>query len=119
MKYDLVKPCDSCPFRIRTTMRLTRHRAVEISSMMLDSQGGTFPCHKTVDYSENDEPDTGEQHCAGALIFAEKHQVATQMMRIAERLGIYDHKKLLPYHHLVFSSMPKLVAWLTRDRLPE
>jgi hypothetical protein len=32
--------------------------------------------------------------CAGALIFAEKNGNATQMMRIAERLGMYDPRKL-------------------------
>jgi hypothetical protein len=35
------------------------------------------------------------RHCAGALIFAEKNENATQMMRIAERLGMYDPRKMM------------------------
>lgn len=33
-------------------------------------------------------------HCAGALIFNEKRGYANQMMRISERLGMYDASKL-------------------------
>jgi hypothetical protein len=58
---------------------------------------GEFPCHKS---AETDE-ETGEYHatqesvhCAGALIFNEKRKRPHQMMRIAERLGMYDYTKL-------------------------
>jgi hypothetical protein len=33
-------------------------------------------------------------HCAGALIFLEKREEPHQMMRICERLGMYDRTKL-------------------------
>lgn len=33
------------------------------------------------------------RHCAGALILLEKIERPSQMMRIAERLGIYDRFK--------------------------
>lgn len=33
-------------------------------------------------------------HCAGALIFNEKRHTPNQMMRICERLGFYDARKL-------------------------
>ena len=36
----------------------------------------------------------GEAHCAGALILLEKLNLPSQMMRIAERLGMYDRRKL-------------------------
>ena len=66
--------------------------------MMLDSQGGTFPCHKTAKGEHDDSGEyheTGDEiHCAGALIFAEKNGNATQMMRISERFGEYDHTAL-------------------------
>ena len=34
------------------------------------------------------------EHCAGALIFLEAQEQPNQMMRIAERLGLYDRRKL-------------------------
>ena len=58
---------------------------------------GSFHCHNTGDQ----EKETGDYiatenslHCAGALIFLEKRNKPNQMMRIAERLGIYDRTKL-------------------------
>lgn len=61
---------------------------------------GEFPCHKTADL--NDDEEGGSQyeagkksvHCAGALIFLEKRNAPHQMMRIAERLGMYNYTKL-------------------------
>lgn len=102
MDYTLTSPCANCPFRKTKAGMITPGRAFEISDMMLDRQGGQFPCHKTVDYSavedvEEDAQVTEKtQHCAGALIFAEKiGKHGTQMMRIMERLGMYDAKKLM------------------------
>ena len=66
--------------------------------------GGEFPCHKTVDYDHYDKEDeygepyynpTGkESMCAGALIIFEANEDSNQMMRIMERLGMYDRTKL-------------------------
>jgi hypothetical protein len=64
-----------------------------------------FDCHKTLDYSETDECDEqGEPLeaartdrtaiCAGFAVIAEMADRPTQMMRIAERLGMYDPKRL-------------------------
>ena len=105
MKFNMTTPCGNCPFlRTSKAIRLTRERVEEIAGMMLDSQGGVFPCHKTTVEGEDDEggcdlvdgPNT--LHCAGALIFAEKNGTATQMMRIAERFNHdgngYDPRKL-------------------------
>lgn len=88
----MTTPCAECPFlRTKGAVRLRRGRIEEIAGMMLDSGGGTFPCHKTMDTPR-------ETHCAGALIFAEKNGNATQMMRIAERINHngtgYDPRKL-------------------------
>lgn len=46
-----------------------------------------------------DEPpaipgDKNEQHCAGAMIILERLERPNQMMRICERLGLYDRRKL-------------------------
>lgn len=59
---------------------------------------GEFHCHETVDYcSEDGDGRTTErtQVCAGFLILREKMKHPNQMMRIAERLGVYSHKRLM------------------------
>lgn len=89
MNYKLTTPCAECPFLIGsgfTYRSLVAHA------------GGEFPCHKACDVEEatgNFVP-RGEKtpHCAGALIFLEKQDAPHQMMRIAERLGMYDRSKL-------------------------
>jgi hypothetical protein len=59
-------------------------------------EGATFSCHKTTKHDDDGEPvrTRNEMHCAGALILIEKEGWSTQMMRIAERLGMYDASKL-------------------------
>jgi hypothetical protein len=100
MNYSMIKHCSNCPFLKEGGVPLRKSRIREIGGMMLSGQGGTFPCHKTVDYRDDEEngcyhPTEGNSHCAGALIFAEKGNPAgTQMMRIAERIGLYDRRKL-------------------------
>jgi hypothetical protein len=91
MHFKLKRPCEDCPFLKEGGIRLRKARAEEIGGMMLSSDGGTFACHKTTDSGGSEGP---EQHCAGALIFAEKHHTATQSMRVAERLRMYDFTKL-------------------------
>lgn len=98
MKYTLRRPCKNCPFRSDIRGYLTQERAEEIVDGLM--RGGTFSCHKTNDFEEGDDgwTETVEteksQHCAGALIFLEKNDAPNQMMRIAERLGLYDRTKL-------------------------
>lgn len=98
MKFDLKKPCDNCPFRSDRVFYLHEERVEEILHGMIEEQR-TVTCHKTIDYSKEDEsgehiaqPD--DQHCAGALILLEKINRPNQMMRIAERCGFYDRTKL-------------------------
>lgn len=97
MEFDLKKPCDNCPFLREGGIRLTVPRVRDIAEGMLDSQGVTFPCHKTtVDDGEGDlKEGPNSRHCAGALIFAEKNGNATQMMRVMERLHAYDAASLM------------------------
>lgn len=91
MKFDLRRPCNNCPFRNDITPFIRPERAEEI----LTSQGD-FPCHKTTDIETDDDGETirsnqdCEHHCAGFLILLEKEGVPNQMMRISERLGMYD-----------------------------
>ena len=93
MKYDLRKPCDNCPFRSDITPFIRPDRAEEIAS-----SDGEFPCHKTTEFSDEEDPEPinrdAEHHCAGFLILREKIEQPSQMMRICERLGLYDRTKL-------------------------
>lgn len=105
MRFNLIRPCDDCPFLKHGGIRLRKARAEEIGGMMISRDGGTFACHKTTDSGGSEGP---VQHCAGALVFAEKNEIATQAMRIAERLQMYDHTKLQG-HDDVFDTLEEMV----------
>lgn len=121
MDYDMKKPCETCPFRRGTVMRLREGRVEEIVSNMLNPGGGEFPCHKTIINNDDDEgfsqtPHT--KHCAGALIFAEKNERMNQMMRFAERFGAYDPVALMADQEVVdsvFDDYDEMLEWLTQD----
>lgn len=88
MKYNLTEPCDECPFLIGSGFKLSRLR---------QHASGEFPCHKSckTDHEGNFVPRNEKTpHCAGALIFNEKRDQPHQMMRISERIGMYDRRKL-------------------------
>lgn len=94
--YGLTSPCDNCPFRtdVKPYIRAARVREIERSL-----ERAEFPCHKTTKHEDDGEgsvyvPSGGEIHCAGALILMEKEGRSSQMMRIGERLGLYDPSKL-------------------------
>lgn len=97
MKYTLRRPCAKCPFRTDVHPYLTRGRAIEIARGLMR---GDFACHSTLDYSDDENGDCEgkdtdkTQHCAGALIMLEHMEQPHQMMRICERLGLYDRTKL-------------------------
>jgi len=115
MEYKLNRPCNNCPFLKKGGVRLRPERACDIARGALGPQGGTFACHKTTIDCEDDRDGFGErgvgprtQHCAGALAFSENHERPTQMMRIAERLRMYDASKL-EGRDLVFDSVAAMV----------
>lgn len=94
MNYKLTTPCDACPFLIGSGFKWTQ---------LLAYTRGEFGCHKACDlvegpdgYGSTYQPKVGTKtpHCAGALIFLEKQNRPHQMMRICERLGLYDRTKL-------------------------
>lgn len=97
MNFNLTKPCKDCPFRTDIRPYLTMERAEEIVEALTTMQG-TFACHKTTKPSEDDDLEMvttdKSEHCAGALIMLEHIEQPNQMMRIAERLGMYDRTKL-------------------------
>ncbi len=91
MKYTMSKPCDACPFLKKMSHGFTMRRLRELIGE------GSFHCHKSGDNDEESGdfvPTENSVHCAGALIFLEKRNQPNQMMRIAERLGMYDRTKL-------------------------
>lgn len=89
MNYAMTEPCDECPFLIGSGF--TYRSLVEYAS-------GEFACHKACKIDEETStyvPRSDKTpHCAGALIFLEKQDKPHQMMRILERLGMYDRTKL-------------------------
>lgn len=91
MKYTMTAPCDQCPFLGTPQMKngFTIRRLKEFAS-------GEFPCHQTAEADEEGDYVATDKsvHCAGALIFNEKRNTPNQIMRICERLGIYDRTKL-------------------------
>src|SRR5690348_9305882 len=99
MKFSMTAPCPKCPFRTDIPTFLRKARAREIADALTRHQQ-TFQCHQTVDYSRADDAGNGNdrtpnaQHCAGALIMLEHMGQPNQMMRIMERLGGYDCRKL-------------------------
>lgn len=93
MNYTKISPCDNCPFRKDKPFPLPADRVEEIRDGL---ERGEFPCHKTtVDTEDGDRQETDKSlHCAGALILLEKLEQPSQMMRICERIGLYDRTKL-------------------------
>ncbi len=88
MKYTKRTPCPDCPFLRGTEQAFTDHRLHQFAS-------GEFPCHKTAKIQDGGFTATRESvHCAGALIYLEKRNAPHQMMRIAKRIGMYDHTQL-------------------------
>lgn len=89
MHYKMKTPCDACPF--------LKGSGFSLASLKRHASG-EFACHKQCDLSEDgfyeQKPGNKSAHCAGALIFLEKLGQPHQMMRIAERLGMYDAAKL-------------------------
>lgn len=84
-------PCSNCPFRKDVPIYLHRERRYEIAQSIID--GHDFSCHKTVDYDveDDEEPNTADSKiCAGAAKSILLQGGTTQMMRIAERLGMAD-----------------------------
>lgn len=94
MNFNCKTPCKNCPFRSDKEPFITGERAEEIVESL--ESGQSFPCHKTINYSGGEDGSVTErsQFCAGALIMLEKMEQPNQMMRIGERLGLYDHRKL-------------------------
>lgn len=93
--FALKRPCGNCPFRSDKLPFLDRDRAQQIADSLEDD--ASFHCHKTLSYdTEDGAPEVTEtsKHCAGAMITMEREGKANQMMRIGERLGLYNPEDL-------------------------
>ncbi len=95
MNFNLKKPCKDCPFRKDVKPYLHKRRCKEILSALFD-QDGTFSCHKKNGYDDDGGAieTRDSEHCAGATILLEKENSPNQLMRIAERLRLYDRRKI-------------------------
>lgn len=88
MRYTMTEPCDACPFLIGSGFTF---------QSLVEHARGEFACHKACELDEDGdyvERSDKTPHCAGALIFLEKQERPHQMMRICERLGLYDRTTL-------------------------
>lgn len=104
MRFDLKRPCAQCPYtRGDTAVRLPESRTASLISYALEEPGSTFPCHKTV---RNE--DVEEQFCAGLLLFAEKQQVETHMLRMAKVMRLYNPEDMSG-HENVFDSAEEMM----------
>jgi hypothetical protein len=94
MEFTMTKPCKDCPFLAEMKDFFPMRRLRQFAD------NGTFPCHKTAEVRDDEDGGSGytataeSLACAGALIFNEKRNRPNQMMRIAERLGMYNRRKL-------------------------
>jgi hypothetical protein len=102
--WNMPAPCADCPFLRDGGIRLRRSRVKEIAGFALGNPGAGFACHKTTGNEAK------ARQCAGALIFAEKHGHANQIMRIMERLGAYDARELEPHFDRVFDDVDEWAA---------
>lgn len=99
MKFSLTKPCKDCPFRKSVRFPLAPGCRQQIAESLMNDWN-TFPCHKTVvaSYDEEDKEDysdnQNEQHCAGAMIVLMKDIGPNVPMRFAIRMGELDLDKL-------------------------
>lgn len=122
MKYTMTKPCDACPFKRDSKLRLDQTRVAEIGGQFTTGGQATFVCHKTAEIEENEDGSGGRfvpkrmgadgpesQHCAGAMIFAEKNGTPSQMMRIASRLGMYNPEPLTPHYNKVYDDLDDMM----------
>lgn len=56
----------------------------------------SFPCHKTVDYDDDDKvhiPPKAQQ-CAGVMIILHRENRHNDVMQLAQRLGLFEPSRL-------------------------
>lgn len=86
--FALRRPCRNCPFRTDHAPFISAERAQEIANDL--HRGDIFYCHKTIDYTTDQEPDLGAaRRCAGAAaVLRNEGSAPCQSEQIATRLGL-------------------------------
>lgn len=105
MRFDLTRPCGNCPFRSDKPFHMRPDRVREI----LGGEHGrawwptpSFPCHKTIEYGEDENGDekitisATAQQCAGVMAILHRENRPNDTMQIAERLGLWNPATLDP-----------------------
>lgn len=116
MKFNLKKPCSGCPFLRHgdRAVRLRNARRVSEVWAAATHAGPTFPCHKTVDYDEEDlsRPQSTQEHCLGAILAGiASGEGPNQLSRIMLRLrGIPPEAISDENLKLVFDSEEEMAA---------
>ena len=107
-KFCRTTPCAECPFRNDIEPYLREGRARSIATAII--KDSSFHCHKTVDYSGDNQGvvTADSEECAGSVIVQEKMGRANQAMRIAERLGWYD-RNLMNMDAPVFANLRQFI----------
>lgn len=83
------KPCETCPFRVHGDKPI-RHLHPDAVRDYWNAQN--FFCHSLYDYDNHSEDK--RVSCAGFLKAHETEGTPSQMMRIGQRLRLYDPTKL-------------------------
>lgn len=84
-RYTLREPCDNCPFRADRPFFLREEVVDGIADDL--KRGGTFWCHKTVDYSDSDGAVANKTRvCAGSRATQANDGIVSQAEQITERL---------------------------------
>lgn len=118
--FKLKRPCPRCPFRSDIDKYLRPERVAEIADSLYG--GAEFPCHETTEHFEG--PDGWEERvavptsafCAGALITMEREGFSNQMVRIGERLGMFNVDDLI-MDSPVYDSLEEWVASFRDDSI--
>lgn len=92
--FQLVRPCENCPFRNDRPPFLTAARARSIAEELSDPVGAYFMCHKTWDYGESRIGTKDFAVCAGSLVCMKKGEGLNRSARIGAALGIFDPDRL-------------------------
>lgn len=96
MKFNLVRPCKDCPFRLDTPLGWLGSHAQVIANELTE-ENKTFPCHKTTGIHECESHDPKyDSHCAGALLVLEQSKQLNDnwALRLAQEWGLLDMTKL-------------------------
>lgn len=89
--FKLRRPCDNCPFLKEGSIELRPGRLEDIIETIKDDRT-TFHCHKTLRRAQKQEV-----LCAGAMIYLEKLNRPSIMMRLGRSSNVYDVTKLKPH----------------------